>query len=866
MSALEIGARLGPYEVLSFIAAGGMGQVYRARDTRLNRTVALKVSNDRFSERFEAEARAIAALNHPNVCQLHDVGPNFLVMELVTGSPISPVVHQPKLLDLAVQIADGLAAAHAAGLVHRDLKPENILVTAEGRVKILDFGLAKQIAPLSDGDATRAVTSQGVIVGTIAYMSPEQARGQALDSRSDQFAFGAILYELACGRRAFGGETYAETIAAIIRDEPQPLPHSVPAPLRWVIARCLSKDPSERYESTRDLYHELRQLQQHLSELSAAPAPAPGRRRSGWLASGLAIAGAAFVIGLGSAAVSPLAPVTPPRIVPFATEFDVQAMPSWSPKGNRIAYVAPVDGVLQIFVRSIESSTPTQITHKREPATSPFWSPDANRIYYITGSWPKAVLRSTAVVGGPSEVVLEGVRRAALSPDGQTLAVLIADARGEYQLSLSTPPGAAPRRDERVHLSDNAISEMAFDLEGRNLGISNNNQFWRVPLGGGAAEELHQGFEAQFAYRFTWSSARRRIYGDVAVGARDAPLWSADLTSGTSRVIIAGAPQHAYPALSPDGEALAFASGEIGFDLIEVPLDGTGPRDFLTTSRSETMPAWAPDGTRVAYATNRSGIQEIWLRNRTDGSERPIVSERQFGATEWLFDCAISPDGTRLAYRAHQGRKIAIWVSPLSGDAPVQLWDDPSGSPQRGPSWSPDGNWIAYYGLHDGRPAVLKIRVGGGGPAQFLASMDRNYPPRWSPGGDWIAFRDGDTLRVVKPDGTQNRVVSNRTWETYGWSKDGAALYGIARSANRHFMLGSIDVTGGAEREVADLGPIPPAMDLVDSLNEFGYRGFSLHPDGRSFLTSVLRIKTQIYLMRDFDRRPRFADRWWPLF
>ncbi len=295
-----------------------------------------------------------------------------------------------------------------------------------------------------------------------------------------------------------------------------------------------------------------------------------------------------------------MAPVAAPRIVPFATEFEVQAMPRWSPKGNRIAYVAPVDGILQVFVKSIESSTPTQITHEEEPATSPFWSADANRIYYITGIWPKTVLRLIAVVGGPADVVLEGVRRAALSPDGRTLAVLMADARGASQLAFSSPPGTAPQRDSRMQLADNAISEMQFDLEGRYLGISNNNQFWRVPLAGGAAEQLRQGADAQFTYRFAWSSAKHRIYGDVAVAARDAPIWSADLTSGDSRAITGGAPQHAFPTLSPDGDTLAFASGEIGFDLIEIPLDGTRPRDFLATSQSETTPAWAPDGTRVA--------------------------------------------------------------------------------------------------------------------------------------------------------------------------------------------------------------------------------------------------------------------------
>jgi Tol biopolymer transport system component len=443
-------------------------------------------------------------------------------------------------------------------------------------------------------------------------------------------------------------------------------------------------------------------------------------------------------------------------------------------------------------------------------------------------------------------MVLEGVRRAALSPDGKTLALLVANAGGENRLALSSPPGSPPRTDNRVTLSDNAISELEFDLEGRNLGISNNNQFWRVPLDGGPAEQLRQGTNAQFTYRFAWSSNRGRIVGDTAVAGRESPLWSGDLASGETRAITIGASQHAYPTLTPDGRALAFASGEIGFDLIEIPLDGSAPRDFIATSQTETTPTWAPDGTRVAYVTNRSGVQEIWLRNRSDGSERQIVSERQFGTAEWLFDCAISPEGTRVAYRVHQERKIAIWISPLSGDAPVQLWDDPSESPQRGPSWSPDGNWIAYYGSHGGKPAILKMRVGGGGPPEFVAAMARSFPPRWSPLGDWIAFRDGDTLRIVSPDGAQNRVVSVRTWEIYGWSKDGAALYGIARGANRRLVLGKIDIKNGNEAELADLGPVPPAFDLADSLNDFAYRGYSLHPDGRSFLTSVLRVKTQI--------------------
>jgi len=264
--ALSPGDKLGPYEILAQVGAGGMGEVYKARDTRLDRIVAVKVSHEKFSERFEREARAVAALNHPNICQLYDVGPNYLVMEFVEGSPIAAAETPRKLLDLAVQIADGLAAAHAAGLIHRDLKPDNILVTRDGRVKILDFGLAKT-ATTSQTDATRtmALTDPGSTVGTVNYMSPEQARGESnLTSQSDQFSFGLVLYELAAAKRPFQRGSAAENMTAIIREDAEPLPPEAPAPLRWVIERLMAKEPAERYDSTRDLYRELRQIRDRL--------------------------------------------------------------------------------------------------------------------------------------------------------------------------------------------------------------------------------------------------------------------------------------------------------------------------------------------------------------------------------------------------------------------------------------------------------------------------------------------------------------------------------------------------------------------------------------------------------------------------
>ena len=292
-----------------------MGDVYRARDTRVNRTVAIKVLHDRFTERFEREAHAVAALNHPNVCQLYDVGPNYLVMEFVEGTPVGRVDSPRKLLDLAVQMADGLAAAHDAGIVHRDLKPDNILVTRDGRVKILDFGLAKHRAGSGDEDAIRtmAATEVGTRVGTPAYMSPEQAKAQELDGRSDQFSFGLVVYEMAAGTRVFQRDSAAETMTAIIREDARPLPATVPAPIRWVVERCLHKDPAERYDSTRDLYRELRHLREHFADVRDTPAAASTASRSS--SRGLPMLGtgaAALVVGFTAAALWPMRLPDPP--------------------------------------------------------------------------------------------------------------------------------------------------------------------------------------------------------------------------------------------------------------------------------------------------------------------------------------------------------------------------------------------------------------------------------------------------------------------------------------------------------------------------------------------------------------------------
>src|SRR5271170_4472940 len=377
-------SKLGPYEIKSTLGVGGMGEVYRARDSRLNRDVAIKVLRDDgvsadLRSRFEREARAVAALNHPNIIAVHDFGiedgQQYIVSELLEGESLRSLLHgKPlpvrKLIDIAAQVADGLAAAHAAGVVHRDLKPENIMLAKDGRVKILDFGLARQspaaassrkasgeeetVAP--PADETKHLTSEGAVLGTASYMSPEQALGKEVDYRSDQFSFGLILHEMASGKQAFSRNSSVETMAAIVRDEPPAIEEKIPAPLKWIIDRCLHKEPDQRYESTRDLFRELKDLREHLSEAYASGALAPvaaAARQRHWK---IPAAVGALCLLLGGFLVYLLKPtgqdIGKYRYTPFASD---AYSPVWSPDGNAVAYFAMVDGVDQLFLRYLNS-------------------------------------------------------------------------------------------------------------------------------------------------------------------------------------------------------------------------------------------------------------------------------------------------------------------------------------------------------------------------------------------------------------------------------------------------------------------------------------------------------------------------------
>jgi Tol biopolymer transport system component len=890
------GNKFGPYEIVALLGAGGMGEVYRARDTRLGRDVALKIlpadvaADLTRRQRFETEARAVAALNHPNIVSVYDVTfeehTAFIVSELVPGETLrNSIARGPtpvrKVLDIAAQIADGLAAAHAADIVHRDLKPENVMLTPEGRVKILDFGLAKSAggAP-AQTDATRTVVQSqpGSIVGTVSYMSPEQASGSGgLDGRSDQFSFGLIVHEMITGKKAFERPTAAETMAAIIREDPAPLPDSLRGPVRWTIERCLAKEPSRRYDATRDLFLELRQLLDHASEVTgtaptATETVARTRRRWFWPVAAFGALLAGFLL----AALWLEAPITTPRYIPFATEAGIQTMPAWSPNGDRIAYSGEVNGLFQIFTRKTGSSTPSQLTHQDASCFLPFWSPDATRVYYIVsrGVLDRS-LWSSAVAGGEAEKVLDRVTRGAISPDGKTLTVTAFEPDGStFAPMLSSPPGAPPRpypQDVISRQRSTRIDDFAsrFSKDGRSVGILSTGdraEFWIVPIDGGTPRNIMNGAGLPDIFpAWDWLGDRSIVWSPSSVGDTHIERW--DSRGGWRREITSGVSQEKFAALSPDGRTLAFQSASSGYDLFEIPLNGGVATTVLATDRDEVAPSWSPDGAHFAYATSRSGVREIWLRNRADASERLLVSARDMPDTlaeDNILDCAFSPDGSRVAYRREHGVSPEIWIVSLAGDAPVRLFDDPKKIWQRGPSWSPDGNWIAYYSLHNGKNAIMKIRVGANRAPELVTEIAVTNPVRWSPRGDWIAWNDDRKLTLVSPDGKQRRLLSEKEWFTYGWSKDGSAIYGISMDRKRHLFVSRIEIAGSREDVVTDLGTLPAAMDLARFADDFPYRGFSLHPDGKSFLTSAVDIKGDIWLLQDFERRVGLLDRLLP--
>ena len=890
------GARLGPYEVLGLLGAGGMGEVYRARDTRLGRAVAVKVLKALVAEdegrrrRFEEEARAAGALNHPNVLAVYDVGREngvlYVVSELLEGQTLRDRLDGPlpirKATDYGIQIAHGLAAAHAKGIVHRDLKPENLFLTPDGHVKILDFGLARRDAtPSDDGETASArglETDPGTILGTVSYMSPEQVRGQRVDHRSDLFSFGVVLYEMLAGGRPFKGATAADTTSAILKEEAPDLlterPDLNPA-LERIVRRCLEKEASGRFQSAQDLAFALQTVSGSGVTHSAATTMSAlrrGRRTVGMvaltLAALLAASAGVSIIRRGP----PTADLSAYRFTPLATEPWYEGSVVWSADGQNVAYLGEKNGVLQVFTRGLGASTSAQITHSLRDCKEPFWSADGRRVFYVSLAGESEGLWSVGAAGGAPELMLHNVSAAALSRDGRTLFLLREETRqGEFLQALwtSSPAGKEPVRYAESPLADKRFARgfLRMAPDGRKLGLwaaatsdehageagYANPEFWIVPAAGGPPFRVLEALPRMpDPAPFSWMPDSRHIvfaaeFRDTSPGTH---LWWADTVSGRSWPLTATSGSEHYPSVSPDGRRLAFTEHEEDYDLVAVPLDGGPLQTVLSTSRTEADPAWSPVGDQYAYVTNRARRDEIWMRSRDGTLERPLVTAASFQGSETflLGALAFSPDGQRLAYQRRGPAGFRIWISAVAGGPAVQLAIDDSY--QDAPTWSPDGEWIAFVFRRQTQWGLAKARVGGGSEAVVLME-GIVYPsnPRWSPTGDWITCDTREGFSVISTKDGRARVLSEDTPLAHAWSRDGGRIFAVRPADGGRLELVAIELATGAETVVVrDLGASPPSDDPL--------RGFSLAPDGKSFLTSILRLRGDLWILEGFEPRP----------
>ncbi len=861
-----------------------MGEVYRAHDERLGRDVAIKVLREESSadpdlqRRFAIEARSASALNHPNILTVHDVGMEqnipYIVSELVDGEPLGAAIARGKIpvrkvLDIAIQVADGLAAAHQAGIVHRDLKPANIMLTKAGSAKILDFGLAKAVPKEISGAVTQhTATMPGFIVGTATYMSPEQVRGELLDPRSDQFSFGLVLYEMLTGKSPFARSSDLSTMAAIA-EEPVPpireLNPGVPAPLRWCVERCLAKDREERYASTADLKRELTIIRDHLDEtVVAQPALAsqPGKRKRRVIPILLGLAGFAAGCLLTPLLLIPESAVDIARyhISPVAVSAAYEGSPAWSPDGRSLAYTGYVDGISQVFVRSLSAPTAAQITKSSTFCEAPFWSPDNNRIYYLTSDKRDYSLWQVGATGGSPELVQPNASAASISPDGKTLAFLRSDATGKEHLSLwlAPPTGGTPRKFAGTPFNSAsgkyALGYLAFSPDGKQLGVwlsrwDGGSEFWLLPFPEGVPRlsftMLHT------AYPFSWMPDNRRlVFGGQVPGSVGSDLQMIDSQRNTIRPLSVTAQDAVQASVSPDGRRIAYTVAQDDFDLIEVPLDGTPVRTLLATGRNEFDPAWSWSGSQLAYSTDRTGTSQIWVQQR-DGWQRPLVTEKDFDQT-WIasFDEPnFSPDDQRIAYTIVGSSGHSVYVSSVAGGKPVRISQDKYD--QRSPTWSPDGAWIAYLQNIEGSWALVKASSGGGGQPVVLRQGCLPSHPKWQhKAGRWIACITPDGLTLVSDDGKESRALGKADWPVFGWSADGATLYGIKQVDALHRAVASINIETRAEKIIGQL-QLPAIADLS---------GYSLSPDGKSFATSASHPTGDIWMLEGFE--PPGWKRW----
>ncbi len=868
--------RLGPYEIVDPLGAGGMGEVYRARDTRLGRDVAIKVlpaevsSDPSRLKRFEKEARAVSALNHPNIVTIHDIGSSdsvsWIAMELVEGKTLRELlfagpVAVKKLLAIAAQIAEGLARAHEVGIAHRDLKPENVMVTKDGLVKILDFGLAKLTQTSAGSDEgsqlpTETGTSPGMIVGTVGYMSPEQAGGRTVDFRSDQFSFGSILYEMATGKRAFQKKTAVDTLSAILNEDPEPVSAinpQAPTPLRWIVERCLAKDPEERYASTKDLARELATVRDRLSETSG-PSPAPPASRRPRLAGVVAVA--AILAGLGGVLfvgkqvqdrqeldrLRQQVGRPPPsfRRLTFRTGSVNHAR--FAPDGQTIVYSAAWGtDPIAIFSTRLGSEEFRELG-----------APGAD-LLSISSSGEMLVLRQrigvrggtlarVALAGGAEREILESVMDAAWAPNGKDIAVVrlgekmrlefpigrvLSETTGQISAPLVSPRGDLVAFVDHPQRFDSIGSLAVADLQGRKRRLTENfNEIAAV----------------------AWSPEGDEIWFSAWPPNASEAIYAVTL-SGRQRVVVRGPGAQVLQDVYKDGRVLMTHSHARQFVMTLAPgqtterdlawLDASWAMDLSDDGKTLLFHQWGEAGGSSFYTTYLRPTDGSPAIRLGDGSARLLSPDGKWALTvrDPTKPAHAPADDVMEAHELPAAQEL-ILIPTGPGDPKIVTHDVNHDFL----AWFRDGKHLLFSGPEPGKGSRLYVYDLDGGkvPRAILPETGRMFWHRpLSPDGREILWFDGVRWTRYPVEGGKPLPVEGivQGEVPVGWNSDGRALY-VRSVGQTPIRITRLDLSTGRRQLWKEV-----AVRQKDIAN------FVLTPDGKSYVYNCGEQTSDLYLV-----------------